>query len=871
MLLEAGQILGSYEVLGPLGAGGMGEVYRARDTRLDREIAIKVLPADMAEDDDRRRRFEREAKTLASLNHPNVAAIHGIEQHGDLHYLVLELVPGEDLATRLARGALPVDEAIAVCRQIAEGVEAAHEAGVVHRDLKPANVRLTPHGIVKVLDFGLAKPMHVDARSDATSTASSDSFLLTEEGLILGTMTYMSPEQARGRPVDRRTDIWAFGCVLYECLTGERAFAGATFSDVLAAIVRGEANTSALPRSTPSAVRALLERCLQKDANLRLRDIGEARILLASDDLDGPADARVPKRFNPAVALMLGVILALVAALLVTALDEPTPVDRGPLHFAVDGPTGVTGLEDPVLSRDGRRLVFSAVDAGTVKLYLRDLDQIDAKEIPGTAGAHSPCLSPDGAWVAFFADGKLKKTALSGGDPLTLCETQQGAGATWLTNDSILLSMSWLGGFSRVPASGGKPEVITEIDQAAGEQGHWWPDALGDGRFVLFTVFREGTGINDARIAILDVEARTWKTLLRGARAQFAEPDRLLYYSAGAYYSAAFDPARQRLLGEARALPFDIPNLDPNGTVSHYVTIGGIDRLAFVPRQGKAGFSTPVWVSRAGKIEAELCEPGPFVSVSLSPDDRRLATSEVAQGVYTIDVHDLERGTRDRLPLAGSCSRPIWHSDGKRIFYMGMRKGDFDAFIAHADGTNEETLLDGSADEEITARFGSEDSILVSIGEASGSVKTVVVEAKTRTRRDLVAVPPEATDISVSPDGKHLAYVRQIDGRDEVYVQRSDGSGSRLRVSTKGGTQPLFSPVTNELFFLRDHTIVAVGFDVKDDALTARREVDLFTDDSLVRGSDNWGIARDGKRFLMMKRVANAKANIEVVVGDTPK
>ena len=534
MSFSAGQTLSFYEILGPLGAGGMGEVYLARDTRLDREVAIKVLPEELAGDEDRLRRFEREAKTLASLNHPNVAGIYSIDQQVDTCFLAMELVSGEDLEDRLKRGALPLDEAFDICRQIAEGLEAAHEAGVVHRDLKPANVRITAEGAVKVLDFGLAKPIGPKARKSGTTSAQSDSFLATSEGMILGTPTYMSPEQARGKPVDRRTDIWAFGCVLYECLTGARAFQGDAFGDLIAAILEHDVDLGSLPDATPPRVRELIARCLAKDPRTRLRDLGEARVLLervrAGKDLGGGAGSEPARRRSPgwaiAAALVVGGAMALGAAALAGGWSSPQ--SRLAVRTSIDLPQGLVldSVDRAIaLSPDGSRVALIAENVvdGSKQLYLRSLDRLEVSPVPGTEGASYPFWSPDGRSIGFFAGLKLKRIDLPGGIVRTLCDApDSGRGVRGILYLAV----------------GALP---TGEDSAASDDRSWTSDDYGVALWAFHPETRVTRKIQDS-----------------AAEAFFIEPGFLAYMRDWNLMLQPFDPEALELTGEPAPVATDV-------------------------------------------------------------------------------------------------------------------------------------------------------------------------------------------------------------------------------------------------------------------------------------------------------------------------
>ena len=537
MPLAAGSRIGPYEIVGPLGAGGMGEVYRARDAKLNREVAIKILPEAFAGDAERLARFNREAQSLAALNHPNIAAIYGMESpwagSGQAHALVMELVEGDDLSALIHKsGALenqgaprtagiPLDDALPIARQIADALEAAHEQGIIHRDLKPANIKVRPDGTVKVLDFGLAKAMDpagasgVDAMNSPTLTARA-----TQMGMILGTAAYMAPEQAKGRAVDKRADIWAFGAVLFEMLSGARAFSGDDVSETLASVLKDQPAISALPANIPPHVRQLLRRCLQKDPRQRLRDIGDARLLLDEDAGVPVPTVQAVARRGWVVAVPWVIAVAAVAGALAMVLPRwraPAAPAASSVRFVIPGPSGLQAREwsrtSPVLAADGSFVVYV-----TDRIYLRRVSEFASQELPGTANAVMPFLSPDGRWVAFYSDGKMKKISVSGGEPLEITEAAgDSPGGTFISNDRILFTSGWAkAALQTVSADGGQVTAASTLDVAAGERGHWWPHVLPDGRHVLFTVWYAATGLSASKIAVLDLDTGTHRVLFPG-------------------------------------------------------------------------------------------------------------------------------------------------------------------------------------------------------------------------------------------------------------------------------------------------------------------------------------------------------------------
>ena len=518
MPLDVGTKLGTYTIQAAIGTGGMGEVYRAKDTKLGREVAIKVLHEALRQDAEWLARFEREARVLASLNHPGIATLHGLETEGSITYLVMELVHGETLQERLARGPLTVEEAVGIFEQIAEALEAAHAAGVVHRDLKPANITITPEGRVKILDFGLAKAFATEDDEPVSDLSSSPTLTrgATAVGVIMGTASYMSPEQARGKKADKRADIWAFGYVLFEAISGKKAFDGESVTDVLANVIHKDVLWEALPTETPWRVRDVLRRCLVKDAGQRFHDVADARLELLADERPPTWDTQTtaPK----SRLLVLGLLMGLSVAVAVAAFflwKETTPgVDMQAFVITPPASESPLSLETPMISPDGRRIVYIGVQEDDRRLYLRELGELGSRLLAGTEGANSPFFSPDGLWVGFFAGGKIKKVSVLGGAPIDICNVYaEEPGGSWAPDDTIWFSGNWASGFFAVSADGGEPVPVTTPDRERGEIGHWWPDFLPDGKSAFFTVF---TNEGSHRIAALDLDTGTWKHLLPG-------------------------------------------------------------------------------------------------------------------------------------------------------------------------------------------------------------------------------------------------------------------------------------------------------------------------------------------------------------------
>jgi serine/threonine protein kinase len=646
MPIGTGTRLGSYELLAQIGAGGMGEVYKAHDTKLGRDVAIKVLPEAFAHDPERLSRFQREAKMLASLNHPNIAAIYGLEDGAGRNYLVMELVPGETLAERVKRdGAVPIEEALAIAKQIAEALEAAHEKGIIHRDLKPANVKVTPEGKVKVLDFGLAKAFAGEGTDSNPSQSPTLSAVATMQGVLLGTAGYMSPEQARGKSVDKRTDIWAFGCVLYELLTGKQAFQGETTTEILAAVLRGEPDWQALPPATAAKIRDLLRRCLQKDLNKRCRDAGDVRIeieeALAAPMPTGPPITNFPPKTVWLWALGMGVaglVVAAIAGLVVWNLRSSSvaPVSRS--MFSLPPGEQLAGLDRPALaiSPDGNRMVYVASRGSVQQLYLRSMDSFEAKPILGTEGAAGPFFSPDSQWVGFFAESKLKKASINGGAPVTLWDAKEMGpwGAAWGSNDMIVVETGGLGNgqLSAVPAAGGTPQPLTTVDSEKGEVRFGWPDFLPGAKAVLFTASPNVISWAEARLSLYVPQTGKRRTLNQiGMRPRYARSGHLVYAQGGSLMAVPFDPGRLELTGTPIPVMDGVMESVANGFAQYSFSDNGT--LAYIPGAIPAAQSKLVWVDRQGTEETLAAPMHSYAWPRVSPDGTRVAV-EIAGSAW---------------------------------------------------------------------------------------------------------------------------------------------------------------------------------------------------------------------------------------------
>jgi Tol biopolymer transport system component len=865
MTLASGTRVGPYEILSALGAGGMGEVYRARDPRLGREVAIKVLPEAFTSDPERLARFEREARALAALNHPHIAAIHGLEDSGGVPALVMELVPGPTLAERIAdarhvrKAGLPIADAVRIAVQIAEALDAAHEKGIIHRDLKPANIKVTTDGTVKVLDFGLAK-LAPDA--DGAAAAPTITAVGTRDGQIVGTTAYMSPEQARGHAVDKRTDIWAFGCVLYEMLTGRAPFARETTTDTLAAVVDREPDWTALPEETPAAVARLAAQCLKKDPRRRLRDIGDVPVLL-DEAASAPAPAGESRGGRSAI-WRAGAGLALVAlgsaATLLWIGSRGAAPDGSSSPIRTTVVLGVGELLDTLnssqplaLSPDGRSLVYAARREGDIRLYLRGLDAFDAKPLPGTDGAAYPFFSPDGAWVAFFADGKLKRQSIAGGSPITVCDVPLPArGGTWGPDGTIVVAGA--NGLLRVPSGGGTPTPLG--DQNADTSPRLtWPHFLPDGRTLLATMVQVGQGESLIAVSLATGASRP---IGRGSQAQYLPAGHLVFHAPhvreGELHVVGFDIQSLAFRGEPVSV-LDGVFRSENGGGAHFAAAPSGD-LVF----GRGGYvRTVVRVDRNGRRTPLLDERRGYRLPRISPDGRRLAVA-IDPRPSQLWVFDLVRRTGIQIADAlGSA----WMPDSQRIAFA--YRGDI--FSRRADG--------GAPAERLFAREGGEgpldwsrDGDVLLFADTTTNRYDIWMWPRGGQARALVATPAHEVSARLSADGRWLAYQSDESGRHEIYVRPfprvNDG---KWLVSRAGGLSPAWSRSGRELFYLIGSTLMAVPIQPGPGAtLEVGVPAPLF-DGPFDAGANNLEVSPDGASFIMIEADPSARhTQIDVVL-----
>jgi eukaryotic-like serine/threonine-protein kinase len=858
-----GARLGTYRIESLIGEGGMGQVYRAHDAELGRDVAIKVLPSIFALDTNRCARFEREARVLASLNHPNIGAIYGIAAGDGLRGLVLELVEGDTLAERLRAtqsditGAkkLSVRERLNIARQIADALDAAHEKGIVHRDLKPANIKITSDGVVKVLDFGLAKgAAHHDADAAAVNGTAPEG---TQAGLVLGTPGYMSPEQAEGRPVDRRTDIWAFGCVLYEIFVGRPPFAAEAGPGAASTLLDQQPDWSALPPIAPRVVE-LLRRCLEKDPRRRLRDIGEALIAL-EDTLAAPsasAEIAVDKG-RPASWMVVAVIVtAVVAGAAVWNLKPSSvPVSQGITRVAVpvtpeERPAALRGL---ALSADGRQLAYVSDQAGGLRLCVRAMDGSDAKMLPGTEQSLYPFFSPDGQWIGFFAGGKLKKVPMAGGTVVTLLDLSAvdgygGSGGVWGSDDTIFFGGGT--GIWKVSAAGGSLGRVTAVERSKGEIYHRMPLLLPDGKTLLYVVMY-GPGWDEKQIVAQRLGSPEKHLLIRGAStARYTPTGHLIYTRAGTMMAVRFDPIRLEVSGPPVTLLEDLRE----GTPYADYDVSPDGSLVYVQQSPEARNRIPVLVDRKG-VATRLpgLAPAYYQVPTFSPDGRQLALN-ITESMIDIWVYDFARASLTRVTTEGSSQDPVWSPDGKRLAYRATRSGSRNLFWKSLDGTAAEERLTTS--ERVQAPWSwSHDGTTVAFEESSVETKTdiwMLPLAGDRKPRPFVREPFEESRPRFSPTGPWLAYVSDQSGRPEVYVRSYPGPGRRWQVSTDGGGEPTWARDGRELFYRNGRKMMSVQ--IAEGSIFRPSTPRLLFEGDFPVGEPviDFDVHPDGQRFVMI-------------------
>jgi serine/threonine-protein kinase len=847
-----GTTLSHYEILEKLGAGGMGVVYRARDSKLGRDVAIKVLPAEIEHDAERLSRFEREARLLASLNHPNVATLHGFEEALGTHFLVMELVEGETLGERIARGPLPLDEALPLFRQMAEGLEAAHDKGIIHRDLKPGNVKITPEGKVKVLDFGLAKVFSAGPASGPQSESPTVTRSPSESGVILGTAAYMSPEQARGKSLDKRTDVWSFGCCLFEALTGGAAFLGETVSDTIAQILEREPAWGALPARTPKRVRDLLVSSLTKDPTMRLHDIADARIEIVkslSEPAEPPGEGSARDRTT---ILVVSAIAVLSMVITVWSLTRGTARTAPPvLRSILPLPDGEPLVRDPpgpsvAISPDGRYVAY-AVNEDSRRLYIRRLESLEARPIEESEGATSPFFSPDSGWVGFVKDRVLLRAAVTGGAPLRVSDIGNAPrGVNW-SGDGLVFSGEV--GLFRVPASGGEPETLTVLDRDRREKTHRFPHVLPGGDAVLFTLATSTTeSWDDASIAVGSMKTGEYRIVLEGGtQARYSRTGHLVYARGGSLHAAAFDLGKLEVTGQ----PVPVLNgvmTTPEGGESEFA-LSENGSLVYAPGLSGTQNRRVVWVDRQGRVGPLIETPRPFTALRLSPDARYLAF-QVSACIESIWLYEIERGTLTRWTSEWDNATPLWAPSGREIAFTSARASAWNLYKRAVDGGGEAKLLATSDFMKLPTSWSPDGAVLAFDEYAVQTGTDIWMLSLSGDRKAEPFLNGRANEMwpAFSPNGRWIAYQSDETGEFEIYIRRFPGGGGMRQVSTGGGAYPVWNPNGKELFYRSGDKMMAVAVETEGDLVLGRPTV-LF-ERPYPPGFSTFAVTPDGRRFI---------------------
>ena len=881
MALEPGTRLGPYEVTGQLGAGGMGEVCRARDTKLNREVALKVLPQAFAADPQRMTRFHREAQLLATLNHPNIAAIHGFED-GPPVAIVMELVEGETLAAMIDRGPLPLDEALQIAKQIAEALEYAHDRGVVHRDLKPANIKVAPGGAVKVLDFGLAKALgdSADSSLDLNSMSPTLSLAATQAGVILGTAAYMAPEQAKGKGADRRSDIWAFGVVLYEMLAGARMFAGDSVAETLASVMKDQLTFAGLPAATPTRVRRLVSRCLERDIRRRLQSIAEARIVIddaiagVPDDAATAVTAAAPASARWLWAVTVAAVLAAVGVG-AWAWSRPQPAAPAPAHFTWTLPEGVRltasapNAPQVAVSPDGRQVAFVADEGDRDRtIWVRDVGSLEARRLDLTEGAMFPFWSPDGRQIAYFTNGRLLRVSVAGGAPLEICATQNGEGGTWFQRDGedgvIVFAPSARSALQRVAAKGGAPEPFTTL--ADGETGHSFPQFLPDGERVVYLAEGRKPGV-----FVWDPASKTATPVVEGlSRAMFAPPDVFVYVRNNTLLAHRWNLDTLQLEGEPLMVVDGVRSGVANGRNAFSVSATGV--LAY--RAGITTNNRVAWYTRDGKPDGVVLDAGRYGPIDLSPDGSRLLVIRGTGDDRDLWVKELASGVFSKLTTTSTPDfDPVWSPDSRRVVYRNQA-ADFSLYET-VFGSGKHTLVAGS-DGAIPADWTRDGKQLLVHGGTAGAgsvVRLLSVKSSDGTAKEMVASEPLLTgnflvdQFQISPDGAWVVYLSLESGAPQIMIAPFPSFSERRQVSSggTGATQPLWRADGKELFFVERGGVlkavdVRAGTRLELGPVRTLFPLRAFAESNV---SHMYAVTPDGQRFLVRETPELADADGE--------
>jgi len=853
-----GQTLSHFEITASLGAGGMGEVYLAEDKQLGRQVAVKVLPEEFKANPLRLARFEREAKLLASLNHPNIAALYQVEEANGVPFLVMEFVDGDTLENRISRAPIPHDEALALAIQMAEGMESAHERGVIHRDLKPSNIKVTPEGKVLLLDFGIAKAIEatdLELASQATTLTAE-----TRPGAIIGTPAYMSPEQARGDPADKRVDIWAFGCVLYEMLTGHRPFQAESSNEYLGAIFHEEPNWDALPPATHRATRSVLQHCLRKDSRQRLRDIGDARIELEEalqqpETVPEPESAQGTSARSRIGGWVLTGLLAVVLIWFVRQGPRETPVAAQRFTIELAGPLVESGRPVAVPSPDGSLLAYVADTEKGPRIHIRPLAEFEARVLAGTEGAQALFFSPDGQSLGYWAGQKIKRVSVKGGPPAVVCETAEFSGATWTEDGSIVYG--GLGPLFRVAATGGRPEPVTTINADQGETEHEYPQMLPGGSDILFEI---ATGVPGAsKIAVHSLKTGDQKVVLEAASyPSYSETGHLLFFRSGAIFGVTFDPQRLSVEGSPVPILEDVSATPAFGSAQFSVSKSGT--MVYVPRGPVSAGRTLASIDRAGVVEPLPGTQRLYYMPRVSPQGDRLAITVMEEGIYSVWILDLTRETLDRLTWEGSNMGAVWSPDGQRIAFASADEGpESDGiFTQEVNGTTRRERLTSSDGLQVPTSWSPDGRTLLFtqvLSSGSEDIFALPLEGD-RTPIPVANTKSNESGAVFSPNGDWVAYSSMESGIYRVYVQAFPGPRSRVSVS---GDEPGFMPVWSrdgrELFFLAGYAtrkLMAVDItDVAEFRTSGPKELFEYQfGGSIGMALSRYDVSTDGSHFF---------------------
>jgi len=861
MSLAAGTRLGPYEIQAPLGAGGMGEVYRARDTRLDRSVAVKILPSHLSGNPILQQRFDQEAKAISSLNHPHICALYDIGHQDGTNYLVMEYLEGETLARLLEKGPLPLAQALRYGVEIADALDKAHRQGIVHRDLKPGNIMITKSG-TKLLDFGLAKAAAPLASGATLTAAITRTTPVTHQGTIVGTFQYMSPEQVEGKALDTRSDIFSFGAVLYEMVTGQRAFPGKSQLSVASAILEKEpASISTLQPMTPPALERAIRRCLGKEPDDRwqtARDLELELKWIAESGSQVTQSPVAPARSVPgwrALTLSVAALLfgAAIAGLATWNLkpSPPRPVSRTVITLPPGQQLG--GLEQPAvaLSPDGSQLAYVAIQAGAQQIYLRAMDSLEARPITGTEGGVNPFFSPDGQWLGFFSGQKLKKVPLTGGSAQTLNDAVLLHGASWNSKEIIAFKRQGASALQQMPAGGGTPQPLTRVEKGEAQR---WPDFLPGGEAVLSVAPTSGFDWANTQILVQSIGTGERRNLIRGGtQPRYAASEHLIYAQDGTLMVVPFDPRRLTLAGAPAPMVEGV--LQSNTTGSSQYSISATGSLVYVRGDIQLAQRRLVWVARNGAEQTIAAPARTYLFPRLSPDGARVAVG-ISEHETHLWLYDLARETLTRLTFEGTVNHnPTWSPDGKRIAFNSDKEGTFNIYLRLADGSGGLERLTSSPNSNVPMSWSPDGQVLAFMETNPITGPDIwMLRLSDRKPQPFLQTPFNESVPRFSPDGRWLAYISNESGRYEVYVQPYPGPGGKWQISTDGGTEPAWNPNGRELFYRSGDKMMAVDIATQSGLAAGKPRV-LFEGryERSPATSPNYDVSLDGQRFLMLK------------------